>query len=150
VSDPIEQKTKPPEYGAMRALLMEIRRRHALGDAYHPADTVKLIDALFAGDVRYQIRQIIGDRVSLTARQWDLLEALFRYRQVHDVSPTLQELGNALGVSKVTIHETVQVLLRKGVLRHEEYEQRDLTISRPPHVSEMMPARARAAQYGVR
>lgn len=54
--------------------------------------------------------------VSLTRRQRDILEFFEQYRREQGISPTLEEIANALGVNKVTIFGHVAELEKKGVL----------------------------------
>lgn len=52
----------------------------------------------------------------LTRRQRDIVEFFETYRRAQGISPTLEEIANALGVNKVTIFGHVAELERKGVL----------------------------------
>ena len=52
----------------------------------------------------------------LTKRQRDILDFLQSYRRAHKISPTLEEIAQALGVNRVTIFGHVSELERKGVL----------------------------------
>lgn len=54
--------------------------------------------------------------IPLTRRQRDILEFFERYRNEQNISPTLEEIAQALGVNKVTIFGHVAELERKGVL----------------------------------
>jgi len=56
----------------------------------------------------------------LTPRQAELLGALARYQAGHGYSPTLEELGQLLGVNRMTAYGHVQALLRKGLLENLE------------------------------
>lgn len=54
----------------------------------------------------------------LTPRQKDVLNAFRDYRATHgDVSPTIMELADLLGLSKTSVHEHIEALVRKGHLR---------------------------------
>jgi repressor LexA len=50
-------------------------------------------------------------------RQLDVIVAIRNYRHLHGYSPTMQELADQLGTSKVTIFEHVGALEKKRVLR---------------------------------
>ena len=64
--------------------------------------------------------------LNLTPRQLDLLRAFRTHRMSHACSPTMQELADVLGVSKVTVHEHVKLLVAKGVLTQEPNRTRSL------------------------
>jgi repressor LexA len=55
-------------------------------------------------------------RIPLTRRQRDILDFFERYSSEQGISPTLEEIANALGVNKVTVFGHVAELERKGVL----------------------------------
>ena len=50
--------------------------------------------------------------MNLTPRQLDVIVAIRNYRHLHGYSPTMQELADQLGTSKVTIFEHVGALSR--------------------------------------
>jgi repressor LexA len=66
--------------------------------------------------------------MNLTPRQLDVLVAIRNYRHIHGYSPTMQELADQLGTSKVTIFEHVGALERKRVLRRDKHKARSLEI----------------------
>lgn len=66
--------------------------------------------------------------MNLTPRQLDVIVAIRNYRHLHGVSPTMQELADQLGTSKVTIFEHVGALERKRVLRRDKHKARSLEI----------------------
>jgi repressor LexA len=68
-----------------------------------------------------------GD-MNLTPRQLDVVVAIRNYRHIHGVAPTMQELADQLGTSKVTIFEHVGALERKRVLRRDKHKARSLSI----------------------
>ena len=55
--------------------------------------------------------------MNLTPRQTDVVVAIRNYRHLHGYSPTMQELADQLGTSKVTIFEHVGALEKKRVLQ---------------------------------
>ena len=65
----------------------------------------------------------------LTPRQLRILTFIRDYRQNHGYSPTMQELADALGVTKVTIFEHVAALERKGLLRKLPHKARSLELT---------------------
>lgn len=66
--------------------------------------------------------------MNLTPRQLDVLVAIRNYRHLHGYAPTMQELADALGTSKVTIFEHVGALERKRVIRRDKHKARSLEI----------------------
>jgi repressor LexA len=66
--------------------------------------------------------------MNLTPRQVDVLVAIRDYRHLHGYSPTMQELADQLGTSKVTIFEHVGALEKKRVLRRDRHKARSLEI----------------------
>jgi repressor LexA len=67
--------------------------------------------------------------MNLTPRQLDVMVAIRNYRHLHGMSPTMQELADQLGTSKVTIFEHVNALQRKGVIRRDRHHSRSLEIT---------------------
>lgn len=66
--------------------------------------------------------------MNLTPRQLDVVVAVRNYRHLHGYAPTCQEMADQLGVSKVTIHEHLNALDRKGVIRRNKHKARSLEI----------------------
>jgi repressor LexA len=66
--------------------------------------------------------------MNLTPRQVDVLVAIRNYRHLHGYSPTMQELADSLGTSKVTIFEHVGALQKKRILRRDKHKARSLEI----------------------
>lgn len=66
--------------------------------------------------------------MNLTPRQLDVLVAVRNYRHLNGMAPTMQELADKLGTSKVTIFEHIEALERKGVLRRNPHMSRSLEI----------------------
>ena len=52
--------------------------------------------------------------MNLTPKQLAILNRIRETRLTRGYSPTMQELGEALGVSKVTVFEHVEALIKKG------------------------------------
>lgn len=68
----------------------------------------------------------------LTKRQFDVLEFIRQFRARRGFSPTLEELGQHFGVSKVTIHEHICALERKGAVRRARGEARAVEPAEEP------------------
>jgi repressor LexA len=66
--------------------------------------------------------------MNLTPRQLDVLVAIRNYRHLHGYAPTMQELADQLGTSKVTIFEHVGALEKKKILRRDKHKARSLEI----------------------
>ena len=66
--------------------------------------------------------------MNLTPKQLRILRLIRDYRIAHGYSPTMQELADELGVSKVTVFEHVEALIKKGVLHREPNKARSLSI----------------------
>ena len=79
--------------------------------------------------------------MNLTPRQLDVLVAIRNYRHLHGYSPTMQELADQLGTSKVTIFEHVGALEKKRVLRRDKHKARSLEI-----VAETLPDEERTTK----
>ena len=54
---------------------------------------------------------------NVTPRQFEILTFIRDYRKRRGYSPTMQEIGDHLGLTKVTVFEHVGALERKGLLR---------------------------------
>ncbi|MBI4612079.1 MAG: transcriptional repressor LexA [Planctomycetes bacterium] len=74
----------------------------------------------------------------LTKKQHRLLEFLKEFRQEKGYSPTLEEMSVYFGVSKITMHEHVSALVRKGAITRARHRARAIEFpgeqdgSRPP------------------
>ena len=66
--------------------------------------------------------------MNLTPKQLKILQLIRDSRVTHGYSPTMQELADALGISKVTVFEHVEALIRKGALTREANKARSLSI----------------------
>lgn len=66
--------------------------------------------------------------MNLTPRQLDVVVAIRNFRHLHGYAPTMQELADQLGTSKVTIFEHVNALEKKHVIRRDRHKARSLEI----------------------
>ncbi|MFI4859551.1 MAG: transcriptional repressor LexA [Phycisphaerales bacterium JB063] len=66
---------------------------------------------------------------NLTPKQMKILTMIRESRLSRGYSPTMQELGDALGVSKVTVFEHVGALIKKGCLIRDPNKARSLELS---------------------
>src|SRR5690606_15587891 len=67
--------------------------------------------------------------MNLTPKQLKILKLIRDWRVRSGYSPTMQELADELGVSKVTVFEHVEALIRKGALVREPNKARSLSIA---------------------
>ena len=65
----------------------------------------------------------------MTPRQLEILTYVRDTRRNSGYSPTLQEIADELGISKITVFEHVEVLARKGMLRRRSYKARSLEVT---------------------
>ena len=68
----------------------------------------------------------------LTEKQIRVLRYFRDYRNDHGLSPTLEEAAEALGVSKITIHEHLNQLARKGAIHRDKAKARSVAILKDP------------------
>jgi len=70
------------------------------------------------------------ESATVTPRQLEILRLIRNFRERHGYSPTMQELGDRLGLTKVTVFEHVGALERKGLLvRGAKHKARSLRVS---------------------
>ncbi len=62
----------------------------------------------------------------LTPRQLEILTLVRDGRRISGYSPTLQEMADELGISKITVFEHVETLIVKGLLRRRSNKARSL------------------------
>lgn len=67
--------------------------------------------------------------MNLTPKQLKILQLIRDTRVRCGYSPTMQELADELGVSKVTVFEHVEALIKKGALVREANKARSLSIA---------------------
>jgi len=67
--------------------------------------------------------------MNLTPKQLKILKLIRDKRIVDGFSPTMQELADALGISKVTVFEHVEALIKKGALHREPNKARSLSLT---------------------
>jgi repressor LexA len=67
--------------------------------------------------------------MNLTPKQLKILQLIRDSRIRRGYSPTMQELADEIGVSKVTVFEHVEALIKKGALVREPNKARSLSIA---------------------
>lgn len=75
-------------------------------------------------------------KLMLTEKQIRVLRFFRDYRRERGISPTLDEAAQALGVSKITIHEHLNQLSRKGAIHRDKAKARAVAILHDPDGSE--------------
>jgi repressor LexA len=68
-------------------------------------------------------------RRNLTRRQAEVLEVTRSYIDEHGISPTLEEIGEILGVNRVTVFEHVRALEDKGWITTEKNYSRSIQLT---------------------
>ena len=67
--------------------------------------------------------------MNVTPRQMDILRLIRQHRLSRGFSPTMQELADRLGISKVTVFQHVEALEEKGLLQRSPHRARSLALS---------------------
>ncbi|MFO0874621.1 MAG: transcriptional repressor LexA [Phycisphaerales bacterium] len=67
--------------------------------------------------------------MNLTPKQLRIVQLIRESRLTRGYSPTMQELADALGVSKVTVFEHVEALIKKGALTRDPNKARSLSLA---------------------
>lgn len=78
----------------------------------------------------------------LTEKQIRVLRYFRDYRRQRGIAPTLDEAAQALGVSKITIHEHLNQLSRKGAIHRDKAKARAVAILHDPDATEDSPQEA--------
>jgi len=77
---------------------------------------------------------------TLTPRQVEILTMVRDTRRKHGYSPTLQEIADELGVSKITIFEHVEALAAKGMVVRHSYRARSLELTSSARLPDERPS----------
>lgn len=83
--------------------------------------------------------------MNLTPKQLEIVQFIVDYRERKGLAPTLEEIAQELGVSKITVYEHVAQLEKKGALTKQKYQSRSLVVS-PQLVAELGARRGRAGE----
>ena len=76
-------------------------------------------------------------QLMLTEKQIRVLRFYRDFRDQHGISPTLEEASQALGVSKITIYEHVNRLVKKGAAVRSKAKARSVSIVYDPDRSKL-------------
>lgn len=71
--------------------------------------------------------------MAYTKKQRDLLEFVAAYQRENGLSPTLEEIGDHFGISRVTAFQHVSALKKRGALTQRPREARSLEILDPAY-----------------
>jgi len=82
---------------------------------------------------------VTEDSHCLTPRQIEILTMVRDGRRRNGYSPTLQEIADELGISKITVFEHVEALLRKGLLTRRTNRARSLELSASASLPDQRP-----------
>jgi len=74
-------------------------------------------------------------KINLTAKQINVLRFFRDYHQERGIAPTLEEAAQELGVSKITVHEHLNQLIKKGAARRDKARARAVSILYDPDVA---------------
>jgi repressor LexA len=66
--------------------------------------------------------------INLTEKQAGVLRFFRDYRRTHGIAPTLEEAAEALGVSKITVYEHLNQLVKKGAVHRDKARARSVSI----------------------
>jgi len=72
---------------------------------------------------------VTASTLNLTPKQLQILKLIRDSRVRRGYSPTMQEIADELGVSKVTVFEHAEALIKKGALVREPNKARSLSIA---------------------
>jgi repressor LexA len=77
----------------------------------------------------------------LTPKQLRVLTFIRDFTHARGYAPTMQELGDEFGVSKVTVFEHIAALQRKGYLRRSKHKARSLRLNENIDFADQRPTR---------
>jgi repressor LexA len=71
-------------------------------------------------------------KIMLTEKQIRVLRYFRDFRRQHGISPTLEEAASALGISKITVYEHLNHLIRKGAVQRDRAKARAVAVLYDP------------------
>ena len=76
-----------------------------------------------------------------TEKQLRIMEFIQQFRSERGISPTLEEIAENFGVTKITIYEHINQLERKGALKREKFRARSIEL--------LVPVEERGSRYSL-
>jgi repressor LexA len=67
--------------------------------------------------------------VNITPKQLRILKFIQAFTESNHYSPTLQEIADEIGVSKITILDHLRALERRGIIRRQRYLSRSIEVT---------------------
>jgi repressor LexA len=71
--------------------------------------------------------------MNLTPKQLRVYEFIKTFRDEHGYAPTLEEISEKFGVSKITVLQHLRALEKRGAIRRSRYQARSIEILEPAH-----------------
>ncbi len=84
---------------------------------------------------------VTHDQFCLTPRQIEIMTMIRDGRRIDGFSPTLQEIADELGISKITVFEHVETLLKKKLLTRQSNKARSLDLTSIAQLPDERPTR---------
>ena len=78
-------------------------------------------------------------KINLTAKQIGVLRFFRDFRTAHGISPTLEEAAAEIGVSKITVYEHLNQLIKKGAVHRDRAKARSVTVLYDPDRDSLSP-----------
>ncbi len=67
--------------------------------------------------------------MNITPKQLNILKFIQSFTEANHYSPTLQEIADQIGVSKITILDHLRALERRGIIRRQRYLSRSIEVT---------------------
>ena len=83
-----------------------------------------------ANELREFLPQLY-ESVPYTTKQLEIMKFIRDFRKSNNVSPTLEEVAEELGVTQITIYSHMNRLERKGAIKREAYTARSVMTPDP-------------------
>lgn len=91
--------------------------------------------------MRRNLKAQPNEAACLTPRQVEILTLVRDGRRATGCAPTLQEMADRLGVSKITVYEHVEALVSKRLLARRSYKARSLELTPSARLPDDRPTR---------
>ena len=74
-------------------------------------------------------KEVIAEGLALTPKRMEMLRFIRDYKASHGYSPTMQEIADEFGITKVTVFEHIGVLQEKGLVYRMRHKARSLELT---------------------